>query len=541
MKKAISLILALIMAFSFAGLLSFAAENVVNIYVIGSNEIYKFNEDGTRTEIFDDGDYLSALLPKLISPALKGIATGDWDEYADTVLDGIMPAFEGFTPNPDGTMPENTGVVWHWTYDTLAPKNPTTWDGIKLRAYMFEPDVRYSPLVLADQLNEYIEAVKRKTGATKINLLSRCEGCSIALSYIMKYEQPKGYSGLNSFLMLDGAMNGIGYMDAIFSGNVVLPNEPVARWARTYQLDELSVEEGSTMDKLIAFARDLVQALYETHALSVLSMPIQSLYDQLKDNTLQPIIKAWWGVSLTHVSCVNEHFEDYLTYIFNEPGDAEKYATLIELAKDFHYNVQLHIDELVMDMVEKGIPVNIVGEYGFQQYPLYEGANLLGEHQTGLREQTFGPTVSTVDGTLSDKYINNRVSEGKGKYISPDKQIDASTCLLPDNTWFIKNVDHRYTEAVHLLITALVENPRCTVDTLGTYGQFLNAKDQYVLEPLKEVNDNDMQWEPSEPGAAGENVFRTLGNLLVRIVNWVRSFIQGIVNHANGTARPVDM
>ena len=539
MKKAISVLLAALMLLPFAGLFSFAAENVVNIYVVGSQEIYKFHEDGTRTEIFDDGDYLTNLLPNLISPALKGITTGDWDEYANTVLDGIMPAFEGFTPNPDGTMPENTGIAWSWTYETIQDQLVLDQDGVILRAYYFQPDVRYSPLVIADQLHEYIEAVKRKSGATKINLLSRCEGCSIALSYLVKYEQPKGYSGINSFLMLDGAMNGIGYMDALFSGNVVLPNEPVARWARTYQLDELTVEEGSTMDKLIAFARDLVQALYETHALSVLSMPIQSLYDQLKDNTLQPIIKAWWGVSLTHVSCVNEHFEDYLTYIFNEPGDAEKYATIIALAKDFHYNVQLHNDEIVLEMVDKGIPVNIVGEYGFQQYPLYADADLVGEHQTGLREQAFGPTVSTVQGQLSETLINNRIAEGKGKYISPDKQIDASTCLLPDNTWFIKNVDHSYTNAVHLLVAAILRNPGCTVDTLGTYGQFCNAIGHFRLVPLQEVNENDMQWNAAEPGAAGENVFRTLGSLLVRIITWVREFIQGIVAHARGTVAPV--
>ncbi len=541
MKKAISLILALIMAFSFAGLVSFAAEKVANVYVIGSQEIYKFHEDGTKTEIFDDGDYLADMIPNLISPALKGIATGDWDEYADAVLAGIMPAFEGYTPNPDGTMPENTGILWSWSYETLENKLVVSRDGKNMHAYQFQPDVRYSPLVIADQLNEYIEAVKRKTGATKINLLSRCEGTCIALAYIMKYEKPNNYAGLNSLILLDGAMNGIGYMDAIFSGNVVLPNETVARWVRTYQLDELTVEEGSTMDKLIAFARDLVQALYETHTLSVLSMPIQRLYDQLKDNTIQPIVKAWWGVSLTHVSCVNEHFEDYLTYVFNEEGDAEKYANIIALAKDFHYNVQLHMDELILDMKDKGVPVNIIGEYGFQQYPLYEGAELVGEHQTGLREQAFGPTVSTVDGTLSEKYINRVTAEGKGKYISPDKQVDASTCLLPDNTWFVKNIDHAYYDNIHLLVMAIVENPGCTVDTLGTFGQFSNAIGHSAIEPLQEVNDNDVNWNASEPGAAGENVFRTLGNILVRIINWVRSFIQGIVNHANGTAQPVDM
>jgi hypothetical protein len=145
-----------------------------------------------------------------------------------------------------------------------------------------------------------------------------------------------------------------------------------------------------------------------------------------------------------------------------------------------------------------------------------------------------------VDGALSDKYINIRVSEGKGKYISPDKQIDASTCLLPDNTWFIKNVDHSYTDAVHSLVLALINNPACTVDTLGEYGQFNNAKDRTYLEPLQEVNANDVQWNAAEPGAAGENVLSTLGALLVKIITWVREFIAGIVGHARGTAEPVD-
>ena len=529
----------MLIAFSCAGLFALAADGtVVNIYVLGSQEIYKFNEDGTKTEIFDDGDYLSDLLPTLVSPALKGLTTGDWTEYAETFLAGINPAFEGFTPNPDGTMPENTGIEWTWTYETIHDDLIVSYNNNRgLRGYYFWPDVRYSPLVIADQLNEYIEAVKQKTGASKINLLSRCEGTSIALAYLTKYEQPKGFSGVSSLILLDGAMNGIGYMDALFSGNVVLPKETADRWARNYKLEELTIEEGSVMEELFAFAMDLVQMLHETHSFSLLTTPLQSLYDQLKDILIQPIIKEWWGVSLTHVSCVNEHFEDYLAYVFNEEGDAEKYANIIALAKDFHYNVQLHLDDLILDMVRSGADVNIIGEYGFQQYPLYEDAELVGEHQTGLREQAFRPTVSTVEGTLSDKYINARVAEGKGRYISPDKQVDASTCLLPDNTWFIKNVDHSYTDAVHKLVAAILTHPGCTVETLNEYGQFNNAnKDRRTLEPLQEVNENDMQWDTREPGSGTDGVFSRIGAFLVKVITYVRGIIEGIVAHAKGTA-----
>ena len=41
-------------------------------------------------------------------------------------------------------------------------------------------------------------------------------------------------------------------------------------------------------------------------------------------------------------------------------------------------------------------------------------------------------------------YIAQQTEKGLERYISPDKQIDASTCLFPDYTWFFKGVAHGY-------------------------------------------------------------------------------------------------
>ncbi len=534
-KKAISILVCAALLSSFGVLFASSATSSVTVYVHGSQDYYKTDENGNRTQIFDDADYLTDMLPDLVKPALKGLTTGDWTEYADTVMDAISPAFEGFAPNPDGTLPEESDIGWSWSYDTLKPERsylsgqPT---------YVFHPDVRLSPLTVADQLNEFITAVKQKTGVSKVHLWGRCAGTGIVSAYLMKYEQPRNYEGVASVVLLDGAMNGIGYMDALFSGNVVLPTDASDRFIRTYKPEEISLgEEGSDMAELVGFLMDLAQLLHETGSFRLATIPVQKLYDQLKDILIAKLAKQWWAICLGHVAAVNEHFEDYITYIFAEEGDTEKYANIISQAREYHETVQLHLNELLLEANAAGVPVNIIGEYGFQQYPLYEDAELIGEHQTGLREQSFGATVSTVEGTLSEKYVNRRAAEGKGKYISPDRQIDASTCLFPDNTWFVKNADHTYPDAINRLMATLNLHPDATVDTLEGYGQFMNwRKEGDKLEPAQEVNDNDMVWETREPGSGREGVTARIGAFLVKIITYVRGIIEGIVAHAKGTA-----
>ena len=507
-----------------------AHSNVV-IYVHGSQDIFRYNEDGTKTMIFEDGDYLASLIPDVLPSALKGLTTGDWDEYNQMVLDKILPAFEDFAPAPDGTLPENTGIDWSWTPETLKPDMQA--DGLKI--YVFRADTRLSPMVIADELNDFVEAVKQKNNVSRVNIWGRCEGTSLMSAYIMKYEAEKNYAGLENVIYIDGAMNGIGYMDALFSGNVTIPPDAAYRFLNSFDTSAIVGEdEDSSIARLVDFLMALADMMYENYSFRIVPDMLMRVYDQLKDDLIAKIVKAYFGLCLCHVSSVNEHFEDYVDYVFAEEGDKETYANVIALAREFHETVQVHMDELVTDMVKAGVYVNVVGEYGFQQYPLREDADLLGEHMTGLREQTFYPTVSTVDGTLSEKYIQSRVDMGLGKYISPDLQIDASTCLLPDNTYFVKNLDHTYDD-LGLLLRTITNNPGATVDTNPLFGQFLNDKDG-GLHPLERVNENDMVWGPAGDEDPTLTVAQKIGAFLVKVITWVRAFIEGIRSHANGTA-----
>ena len=55
-----------------------------------------------------------------------------------------------------------------------------------------------------------------------------------------------------------------------------------------------------------------------------------------------------------------------------------------------------------------------------------------------LKYASFGATAAPHGETLSDEQL----STSDGKYISPQKNIDASTCMFPEQTWFIRHMTH---------------------------------------------------------------------------------------------------
>ena len=115
-----------------------------------------------------------------------------------------------------------------------------------------------------------------------------------------------------------------------------------------------------------------------------------------------------------------------------------------------------------------------------------------------MQRQTLGATGSKVAGTLSRSYINAQKAKGLEKYISPDKQVDASTCLLPERTWFVKNLHHNVNVPglYNMLYTLSYAEDILTVGSLPDYPQFLNCPSDTCakFEPAQEKNANDVDW-----------------------------------------------
>ena len=186
---------------------------------------------------------------------------------------------------------------------------------------------------------------------------------------------------------------------------------------------------------------------------------------------------------------------------------------------------------MLQEMDAADTPVYAIGGYGEQQYPIGDCADYVGDQYVNVGKQTLGATVARMTETLSDAYIAGREAAGYGKYISPDKQVDASTCLFPDHTWIVKNLRHDFNNSdVYNMVIAIALTDGATVETVEGYPQFLNAREDHtVMEPMQAVNANDIDWAAMEPNLSGPTgLIANISSVFARIILWFRSLFARI-------------
>lgn len=447
------------------------------IYIIGRTPIYsklgtseeKETPDAEQSEIVDA---VKQALPSLA----KAILFGQWDTYADTAHSLIMPFFKDFGLDETGEVNNGSGVKYTWSESTLSKdyksNNPYT--------YHFEYDSRLSPLEIADDLNDYIEAVKRITGKDKVSLIGRCLGANVALSYVCKYQRPQQYAGLDSFVFYDQSVSGIEVLETAFSGSVKI--DPTA--AGVF-LGEFSLSTGNeTLDKIIPLTFTMLR---DTYGIEITAKLIQNIYNHIRDTAILRFIKSTFGSCPGYWSMVKDGYEEAKDYIYGSDSDKETYKVLLEKIDAYRESVQLQCEDVIAEMQQASVQVAAVCKYGFSAYPINENAKHLSDGVTGLKKQSFGATVSETDATLDSAALANVDPQ----YLSPDKQVDGSTALLKDTTWYIKNYKHNsFWNSLHPLLCAICRVPGYNVNSDPNYPQYLMMESggQYNVFPMTTEN-----------------------------------------------------
>ena len=147
---------------------------------------------------------------------------------------------------------------------------------------------------------------------------------------------------------------------------------------------------------------------------------------------------CYWG-------CVaEEDYDNAILYVFGEEGSEkrEQYAGLIDKIDNYHENVMLQADNLMQSVVDSGVNLGILCKYGFQMVPICEESYLVSDQYVSVNKASFGATTAKIGQPFSDDYVKQAVSAGKGAYLASDRLVDASTCLFPETTWFVKYQDH---------------------------------------------------------------------------------------------------
>ena len=484
MKRLLSLILAVLLMCSCASA-AFAAESegtdIPTVYVVGvGTGLKQINPDGTEKQTFFPqipDDFVETQIKGDFLPVFKkAFLTQQWDEFCVKLHDLIVPFFDDIRLDENGEDP-NGNILCYSIESTLyggkvGGKYPVD-------RYRFEYDWRLDPYKNAEVLHDYIERVLAVTGEEKVNLIGRCLGACITAAYMEKYDGEY----VQSYILYCGALYGAEQCSKSFAGELYLESGGVERFMYDVEMFQLELFADEVL-------RDLLQSgatlLRKTGGLDIGTWAVNNVYRQIYMQIVPPILSETFGTFPGYWSMVADRdYEKAKATVFHDV-DKDKWAHFFEIIDNYHYNVQVRTPELFEHYWQKGIRIANVVKYGYQTIPVTRGSDALSDQICTVEDASFGAKTSSIIGTLKKSYLK----KADARFVSPDKQIDASTCLLPESTWFIKNLVHKdFPTDVHRLFCAILDDPEMTVFTNEEFPQYMVYSEKTeTISPMTEEN-----------------------------------------------------
>lgn len=471
MKKITALFLACIILFGIFTLPASALaeekhEKSPIIFIAGSSvEICdaEGNVISTGFDVLTDDDEGDITKEKIIETAINilmpfivaGLPFDKWETYGDALYEELAPIWDDTQLGGDGNAKYGTGVskaeVEKW--DKKAQSVNTGADGsFNLRDYEFRYDWRLSPYDHVDRLHEYIKTILKTTKCDQVCLVGRCLGGNVITAYLDKY----GSEGLVKKVVYDEVMsNGSSIINDCFSGQIDISDKHTQAFLLAsehfgkYDIGVDLVEVNSLVLEIAERAFDLITQLGVTDALLT---GVEGLYSRLYEAFIPAMLKATgigtWASYWTSV--YDEDFDTALNLVFGEEGSEERAENAGLVEKILYLRERITIprtlegeENLYKRFVnEYGVGIAVVAGYGIPIPPLGVNHDDTGDSTVDTKNSSFGATTAGLFDTFSQEYIDERIAAGYGEYISPDGKIDASTCLFPETTWFIKNKHH---------------------------------------------------------------------------------------------------
>lgn len=437
MKKiariSVSVVLVLAMIFSLAAP-SFAAEDKCNcgedpiIYVaaLGSATLYK--DAGTDSEkvVFrpETEDYLK-LVGSLLVPIVKLVIDGNYDAFGDSLVNGVLSVFGSLANAENGdSTPDIT------TKEEL-PTDPT--HGLDY-SYYFGYDFRADPLVVADDLNAYVEHVKELTGHDKVRFRASSMGGVMTMAYLAEY----GSEDIKSVIFQNCPIKGTAVAGALFCGEVEINPTALYRYASTAITTMVPGVGGDILQGLVTVLNFVGVFKGLTDFAGGL---VDKLVDKVFDDALIPVFRANCGI---WSFVPDEYYERAKTFMLGSNPNEE----LVKRIDEYHYNVQQKADVILNGLIEDGVPVMIVSATNVQRTPLVTAWKNDSDGTVDTKYSSVGATVADHAETFADNYAQVNTACGHN-HVSPDNRIDASTCALPEQTWFVKDMMHCTTHDGH--------------------------------------------------------------------------------------------
>ena len=507
-KRVTAVILAVLIVFCSASV-AFAKEEVTPVIMVpglGSTALYKAPGTEDEKEVgFDIGSILSV---DLISNLLHIFNDADVNfEELLNELESAASSFSDFACDENGNSLNNVGIKNYWE-DSMAnhpdylESRPANEPAIVRQitdeigpenVFILNYDWRMDVCDTADKLNDLVNSVKQQTGADKVTLVSGSLGTSVVSAYIDEY----GTNSIKRSVFIDGALQGVDVTRA-YAKDLVFDADEIMNYFKevksVYKAD--GVDLGAIYSVLNLLKPQLKNACNYLNSIVDDEEKINRIYTEVILPVIGNIPSIW--------ECVPyDQFDDCVKTI-KDMGFLDENSGLYAKIQNYH-KVQGRCRDNLKKFADNGGEVAVVANYAVPGIPVTSQLHNETDVLIDLKYTSIGATVAD----------HGKEVDGYGQYISADKQIDASTALFPDNTWYVKNILHMNyaygTEANKFIAYLATSEEAPTYESVKKalgYNRFLEADDeQNIVKSEYAIKQIDLK---KSPKTGYENLYISL-------------------------------
>ncbi len=406
---------------------------------------------------------------QLVPPLLRLRRDGDYDSFADKMNPLVQNVFEQSALDAAGNPIENVTVRkfpqtadHYMDFFDNRPKDEQAFvrgaiDALGGRnTYFFSYDWRLDPLDHAVELRDYIRTVLKETGKRKVVLAACSMGGTVATAYLSRY----GAKDVQTLIMDNTAFQGITMVGEMFCKEYAVDKEMTVEYA--LQFTELPEEIKDFIRKAAARSR----------AANRLVDFAGELLDKTKDKTSEEVLYPLFAYMPGMWAFVKAGDYERAKKIALDP---DLNRELIAKIDAYHYGVQAKAKTLLQKASKQGCRIAILANYGKYAIPLTKSMRVCDDYLIDTALASGGAVCADVQTTLPEGYVQKR--DRGHNHISPDRVIDASTCMFPEWTWFVRDMghlDYPYgSEGIDFLMWLVRMEKQYTIRTDARYPQFM--------------------------------------------------------------------
>lgn len=370
--------------------------------------------------------------------------------------------------------------------------------------FVFEYDWRIDPSENGALLQQYIERVKANTGKKKVSLIAGGYGGVVANAY-MYYFPDEAKASLSSCVFLDSLATGSSLIGDVMSGDLIRTvSDSIKEFSGSiFDIGEV-IDTLKGVDVGNAFARYLKEDPSGILGKFISSMLGSTAYSRLIASLVLELTgfiiedqgmfeKLGSGYREIIIQADDSIYDGGLReYLRNIPGlwalvPEDRYTQTVV----FLYGSEENITDEMLDKIQRshrlllatettlrriqasGVNIDVVAGYGRQILPM---TSCFTEQSDGLQATRYAGMGAKTGDIKHGVTTSLRCQFGNHNHVEPDSALDAATCFLPENTWFIKghqHMDYSADTAAAFLVWLATSDAQRHVYQSNLYPQYL--------------------------------------------------------------------